>query len=271
MSVAVEWSDSSPPGGGVDGQLNGRPPDVADQVGTPRVLERSGSPVYPADMRNSKKPKGDVSALEVDMVACDMEAEDVVFPSGSESSMVVVAGQGTSATGVKSMGQLVEKDSTQASTAAIPRVASYERVVTSKSGNNGWFADEQSLNTEDVVVLDEDCLEVVKTAAYKSSYPDKRSKNGRGSGAMNNPIEVVSLDTSSTLGSGRLSDMNGDGKDYRSNGVPVRSKMEHREPGALVISDWVKTGSNEINGLVASEGGMAVIGIRDMEENDPGG
>ncbi|KAK8519553.1 hypothetical protein V6N12_025588 [Hibiscus sabdariffa] len=171
------------------------------------------------------------------------------------------------------------------------------RLVTNRTDATGMM---NSGSRFDVLQEDDMDKEVVKNAAYKSSYLDKRSKDGQSSGVRNNPIKVVSLDTSSNLGSERLSDMNGDGKhtalrisdhgkfavkaksgiggfqvgkigiDYKSDGVPARSQIGHRQSGALVISDWVQTVSHEINDLVASEGGVAITGIRSMEEDDPG-
>ncbi|KAK8979193.1 hypothetical protein V6N11_009402 [Hibiscus sabdariffa] len=109
-------------------------------------------------MRNPKKPKGDVETYEDDAVVCNMEADDINMSSSLKLVMAPVMGHDVPSDGVKGMCQSVGKESVRASTTVGYRANSYARVVASKSVNGGWFVDDRSFNTEDGVVLDEDCL-----------------------------------------------------------------------------------------------------------------
>ncbi|KAK9020344.1 hypothetical protein V6N11_010370 [Hibiscus sabdariffa] len=109
--------------------MNGRPPDDLAKVGVLRTLERSTSPVDHVDLRESKKAKSDNPSNVLGDGVCDMEA-DVVFES------VVLRS-----------GPLVN-ESMDAECAGVKN---------------------KSLNTEDVVVLDEDCV-----ITEEGDYPNIR-------------------------------------------------------------------------------------------------
>ncbi|KAK8600004.1 hypothetical protein V6N12_049866 [Hibiscus sabdariffa] len=132
----------------VTDQLNGRPPDELIQVGVPRVLERPASSLDPAaDSREAKKAKIDDPARGVGSGACDMDADLVPDPAvlGANLSPVETKA-GTNKEVPESNGNGILK-----------QAVSYAQATAAGLNREGWFEDEQSLNTEEVVVLDEDC------------------------------------------------------------------------------------------------------------------
>ncbi|KAK8979194.1 hypothetical protein V6N11_009403 [Hibiscus sabdariffa] len=89
--------------------------------------------------------------------------------------------------------------------------------------------------------------------------------NGGGGGSANNPIELVLLDSNSVHVIGRLLDMDGDGKHValRISDKGVSSKVVSKAKTSIVVS-------NKIDELVSSKGGVEVIDIHGMEEDDLG-
>ncbi|KAK8486876.1 hypothetical protein V6N11_058266 [Hibiscus sabdariffa] len=153
MSISPKLSSV---GSGVIGQLNGRPPDDIDQVGTPRMLERVASPADPVDVRNPKKAKGGISPNDLGDEVCAMEADGAHDSALLGHDPTLNVGHGLVVNdGTSEVGQGF-KDSSGVSEPR--RVASYAKATTSGLNREGWFANEQSLNTDEVVVLDEDCI-----------------------------------------------------------------------------------------------------------------
>ncbi|KAK8996576.1 hypothetical protein V6N11_081845 [Hibiscus sabdariffa] len=143
-------------GSGVIGQLNGRPSDFIDQVGTPRVLEHGASPTDPADVRHPKKAKGEIPPNDLADEVCAMEAEGAQDPILLRRDPTLNMGHGLDVNGGSSKVGDRLKDSSGASERK--GAASYAQVTASGLNREGWFADEQSLKTDEVVVLEEDCI-----------------------------------------------------------------------------------------------------------------
>ncbi|KAK9008254.1 hypothetical protein V6N11_075156 [Hibiscus sabdariffa] len=211
-------------GVGVVGQLDGRPPDVVDQVGSIRVLERSRSPVDLVDKCNPKKLKGKVMSGDLGSEACDMETDGVQEPRFVEHVSPVAEDQGQ---GIVDKNSASRDGTKEPSGASQPKKGvSYAQVVASGLNRDEWFADEQSLNTGDVIVLDEDCVVseegdfptirfservhaqglrllqkgLVKNNAYKQLNPDRRSKNGGSGVVADKQVVVIDLDSDQSLG-----------------------------------------------------------------------
>ncbi|KAK8682698.1 hypothetical protein V6N13_055077 [Hibiscus sabdariffa] len=147
MSISPKLSSV---GSGVIGQLNGRPPDDIDQVGTPRMLERVASPADPVDVRNPKKAKGGISPNDLGDEVCAMEADGAHDSALLGHDPTLNVGHGLVVNdGTSEVGQGF-KDSSGVSEPK--RVASYAKATTSGLNREGWFANEQSLNTDEVNV-----------------------------------------------------------------------------------------------------------------------
>ncbi|KAK8562466.1 hypothetical protein V6N12_010544 [Hibiscus sabdariffa] len=153
MSVSLKFSTASV---STTNQLNGRPSDDVVQVDTPRMLERLASPVDPANLHESKKVKSDNPSGDSGVDVCDMEADVVPEPASLRTVPLVNEGIDAKFDGVKNKASVEVHESIGVSQRK--GNASYAQVIETGSNIDGWFADEQSLNTEDVIVLDEDCV-----------------------------------------------------------------------------------------------------------------
>ncbi|KAL4367991.1 hypothetical protein GQ457_05G027830 [Hibiscus cannabinus] len=107
----------------------------------------------PTVSHESKKAKSDNPLVFWGAGVCDIEAGAVFEPTVLGSGPLVNESMDVGCAGVKNM---VSKDVQESSGVGQPkRNALYAQVTTYGSNRNGWFDDEQSLNTEDVIVLDE--------------------------------------------------------------------------------------------------------------------
>ncbi|KAK8614050.1 hypothetical protein V6N13_122426 [Hibiscus sabdariffa] len=159
-------------GSGVIGQLNGRPSDFIDQVGTPRVLEHGASPTDPADVRHPKKAKGEIPPNDLADEVCAMEAEGAQDPILLRRDPTLNMGHGLDVNGGSSKVGDRLKDSSGASERK--GAASYAQVTASGLNREGWFADEQSLKTDEVDECNPEKVDVMPV-----TEPRRRSAYGR--------------------------------------------------------------------------------------------
>ncbi|KAK8627469.1 hypothetical protein V6N13_135080 [Hibiscus sabdariffa] len=251
-------------GVGVVGQLDGRPPDVVDQVGSIRVLERSRSPVDLVDKCNPKKLKGKVMSGDLGSEACDMETDGVQEPRFVEHVSPVAEDQGQ---GIVDKNSASRDGTKEPSGASQPKKGvSYAQVVASGLNRDEWFADEQSLNTGDVIVLDEDCV-----VSEEGDFPTIRVVKG-------GVVEAVTPVSSSRFAVLREDTMEhdvDDGEGLVKNNAYKQLNPDRRSKngGSGVVADKqvVVIDLDSDQSLGADKRGSTKLhGVRGIEEDDPG-
>ncbi|KAK8477358.1 hypothetical protein V6N13_102704 [Hibiscus sabdariffa] len=137
----------------------------------------------------------------------------------------------------------------------------------------------------------------------KPSSPGKRNKSGGSSEGGIDPIDVITLDPAHPPVTERHSVLQGNGKhsawkivdkggsrkgiikgrpgsvgfkvgkigkDNISIGVLNRYNLESSASGKVVAPNWINSILGQLDEIAAQTGGMEVLGVRSMEEDDPG-
>ncbi|KAK8497342.1 hypothetical protein V6N11_081710 [Hibiscus sabdariffa] len=221
-----------------------------------------------------------------------MEADAVSEPTNLMARLLANGGLSVDDVGVKNRVNDMAQDLN--GIGGTIKNVSYAQVAASGLNREGCFEGEQSLNTEDVFVLDEDCVvsenDDYPTIKFSERFHEQEKELNREDAAKDPNVVHVSCDDQQGVGQSmakKIRNVNVHrgtkpragssgfrigkvGKENASNGLKIRSKVESRASTKVALSKWASSVLNQIEESVSQGNDKEVPSVRGIDEVDPG-